>query len=159
MSNADKPTSQLLKEAAIHTILVIGVSGSGKTTLGKQLAERYSAEFIDADDFHSPQAVAKMREGIALSDADRIPWLHRVGSAIRKTEGPVVCACSALTRRYRDLLRTYDPDLRLVFLNPAKPILQKRMEAREHFMPASLLNSQLSLLEPPEDGELLFPYL
>ncbi|MGC8509544.1 MAG: gluconokinase [Acidimicrobiales bacterium] len=133
-------------------IVVMGVSGSGKTTVGLALAARLDAEFLDADDLHSPENRAKMASGHPLDDEDRLPWLHAVGRYMRDATSRgqrVVVACSALKRRYRDLLRTYVPDAPFVYLHGAPAILESRLAGRtNHFMPPSLLASQLADLEP-----------
>ena len=137
-------------------IVVMGVSGAGKTTLGRALAGAVGWDFADADDFHPPENIAKMRAGVPLSDADRAPWLAALGEEAgrRAAAGrPLVLACSALKRTYRDTLRTCVPDARFVFLDGARETLAARLASRDgHFMPASLLDSQLAALEPPSDA-------
>lgn len=126
----------------------MGVSGAGKTTTATALASRLGAVFLDADDLHPAANVAKMAAGVALDDDDRAPWLRAVGEAVAEHEH-VVVACSALKRRYRDLLRDTAPDLIFVLLVPSDDELARRLAAREgHFMPVSLLRSQLATLEP-----------
>lgn len=126
----------------------MGVSGAGKTTTAMALASRLGAVFLDADDLHPAANVAKMAAGVALDDDDRAPWLRAVGEAVAGHEH-VVVACSALKRRYRDLLRDTAPDLIFVLLVPSDDELARRLAAREgHFMPVSLLRSQLATLEP-----------
>ncbi|MDY0830059.1 gluconokinase [Microbacterium sp. BG28] len=129
-------------------ICVMGVSGAGKTTTAMALASRLGAVFLDADDLHPAANVAKMAAGVALDDEDRAPWLRAVGETVAGHEH-VVVACSALKHRYRDLLRDTAPDLIFVLLVPSDDELARRLAAREgHFMPASLLRSQLATLEP-----------
>ncbi|MCU1478179.1 MAG: gluconate kinase [Subtercola sp.] len=133
----------------------MGVSGSGKSTVGSALAAAIGVRFIDADDLHSAANKAKMSAGIALTDADRQPWLATVGDALHSTpgRGPVV-ACSALKRVYRDTLRSFAPDAVCLELEAGVAVLRSRMEHRpEHFMPAALLDSQLGTLEPLEPDE------
>lgn len=133
-------------------IIVMGVSGTGKSTIGRALAGELRLPFIDGDDLHPPANKRKMASGIALSDSDREPWLDAI--AERLTTGPVVVACSALRRAYRDRLRRNCPDLKLVYLSGSKQLLSERLQHRQHaFMPNSLLDSQLMTLEPPTADE------
>jgi len=130
----------------------MGVSGTGKSTIGRALAEALGLPFVEGDDLHPPANVAKMAAGIPLTDADRAPWLDLV--AARLAGSPAVVACSALRRIYRDRLRADAPNLALVYLHGAREVLAARMAARPgHFMPTSLLDSQLATLEPPEPDE------
>lgn len=133
-------------------IVVMGVSGSGKSTIAAALAARVGGTFLDADDFHPPANVAKMRAGVPLTDEDRMPWLAQVADAAVAAEqrnGPAVVACSALRRIYRDALRAVSPGTFFVQLDGSAELLAQRIGARtDHFMPASLLDSQLALLEP-----------
>lgn len=132
-------------------VVVMGVSGAGKTTIARMLAAELGARFLDADDLHSDAARAKMAAGTPLDDADREPWLERVAAA---ATGDVVVACSALKRRYRDILRAGAPGVRFVELDVSRAELERRLAARtDHFMPASLLDSQLATLEPLEADE------
>jgi carbohydrate kinase (thermoresistant glucokinase family) len=140
-------------------IVVIGVSASGKSTLGRALAEALSWEFIEGDDFHPPANVAKMRGGVPLNDADRGPWLADLNRRIVQIDAGgehAVLACSALKKRYRDVLRSGIRDIRFIYLcgNPA--LIRQRMRGRQgHFMPAGLLDTQIATLEPPEDAVLV----
>ena len=134
----------------------MGVSGSGKTTVGERLAAALGLRFADADDLHPQANVDKMARGIPLTDADREPWLDAVAAEL--AAGPVVMACSALRRPYRDRLRAGDPDLRLVSLHGARDLLAERMGHREHFMPVALLDSQLATLEEPGPDESALSY-
>jgi carbohydrate kinase (thermoresistant glucokinase family) len=130
----------------------MGVSGSGKTTVGAALAATLGLRFVDADDLHPEANVEKMAAGVPLTDDDRWPWLDAVGAVL--AEGDVVAACSALRRAYRDRLRGLAPDLALVYLHGTRELLAERMGHRPgHFMPASLLDSQLETLEAPADDE------
>lgn len=134
------------------SIVVIGVAGSGKTTIGASLAARLGMRFVDADNLHPVSNVAKMTAGVPLSDDDRVPWLSAVGEVL--AAGGVVVACSALKRRYRDRLRAFDPSLELIYLRGEPALLSVRIRERPgHFMPASLLDSQLAALEPPTADE------
>ncbi len=133
-------------------LVVMGVSGSGKTTVGAALADALGLPFVDGDELHPAANVAKMAAGIPLDDADRAPWLDAVGAVL--AAGPVVAACSALKRAYRDRLRAAAPALELVFLDGSRELLASRLVARPgHFMPASLLDSQLATLERPSPDE------
>ena len=125
----------------------MGVSGSGKSTVGAALADRLGLPFVDGDALHPPANVEKMAAGIPLTDDDRWPWLELVGR--RLAEGEVVVACSALKRSYRRAILAEAPDARFVHLTGSHELLDLRMQQRlDHFMPASLLESQLAALEP-----------
>ncbi|WP_281450470.1 gluconokinase [Paenarthrobacter nitroguajacolicus] len=130
----------------------MGVSGCGKSTVGSMLGERLAARFKDGDDLHPEANKAKMSAGIPLDDEDRKPWLEEIGRALRRSQdagAPLIIACSALKRSYRDLLRHHAPDVVFIHLSGDRQTLLSRMNAREnHFMPSSLLDSQLSTLEP-----------
>jgi gluconokinase len=133
-------------------IVVMGVSGSGKSTVGKLLAAALELPFVDGDDLHPTENKKKMAAGIALNDADRIPWLDAIGTVLAR--GPVVVACSALRRSYRDRLRAAAPELRLIYLKGSAELLRERLSGRSHaFMPATLLDSQLATLEEPGANE------
>lgn len=135
-------------------IVVMGVSGCGKTTLGEALAAALGLPYVEGDALHSPQNVARMAAGVPLTDADRQDWLHEIGQQLARAGNGVVVSCSALKRSYRDLLRRAAPDLRLVYLRGEPPLLAQRLAARRgHYMPASLLQSQLDTLEPPAPDE------
>jgi gluconokinase len=130
-------------------IVVMGVAGSGKTTIGSALAERLGLPYADADEFHPAANVAKMRAGSPLDDTDRLPWLRAVGVWLAGHPTGGVVSCSALRREYRDLLRTYAPDVTFLHLAGDADVVTARVAARtDHFMPASLVSSQLELLEP-----------
>lgn len=147
-------------------VVVTGVSGSGKSTIGRALADRLGWDLLEGDDFHPAANVEKMRRGVPLDDADRAPWLDRLHAAIadRVAAGNAlagnnaVLASSALKRRYRDRLRQgLDPGaVRFVHLDVDRATLERRLREREgHYMPPSLLDSQLADLEPPTAGEAL----
>jgi gluconokinase len=128
-------------------IVVMGVSGSGKTVVGRALAARLGLPYADGDDFHSAANIAKMKSGLPLDDADRAPWLDAVGAWLAERDG--VVSCSALRRAYRDRLRCFAPQALFVQLNVDPRVLKERVEARQgHFMPSSLLGSQLATFEP-----------
>jgi gluconokinase len=133
-------------------IVVMGVSGCGKSTVAAALAAELRGVYLDADDFHPPANVAKMAAGVPLTDEDRMPWLGVVGEAMAAATDRgdlAVVACSALRRSYRDVLRAAVPDTFFVQLDGSVELLTARITARaEHFMPPSLLASQLALLEP-----------
>ncbi len=132
----------------------MGVSAVGKSTIGRGLADAMQLPFIDADDLHTPAAVEKMRSGVPLTDEDRLPWLHACGRALTAADGGAVIACSALTRRYRDQLRDEASDAIFVHLHADPVHIQERAAQRTgHFMPPSLLASQLATLEPLESDE------
>lgn len=133
-------------------IVVMGVMAAGKTTLAQKLAAALALPFIEGDDLHAPESRAKLAAGAPLTDEDRWPWLARVGEALR-TGG--VAACSALTHRYRDAIRTAaGRELLFVFLDAPREALQQRVATRPgHFASPALLKSQLTLLEPPGTDE------
>ncbi len=133
-------------------IVVMGPSGSGKSAVGSALAERLGFRFIDADDLHPAANVAKMAAGTPLDDADRMPWLDIVAGKLHETGGAVV-ACSALARRYRERILDSAPATVFVELRVSTRELARRMATREHFMPSSLLASQLQTLEHLEPDE------
>ena len=135
----------------------MGVSGSGKTLIGRALAQALALQFIEGDELHPPRNVTLMAAGTPLTDADRADWLAtiaaRLGQAHAAGQGLVV-SCSALKRSYRDVLRSACPGLRLVHLHGSAALLHQRMLSRTgHYMPASLLDSQLATLQPPAADE------
>jgi gluconokinase len=137
-------------------VLVMGVCGTGKSSLASRLAAASGGTLVEADDFHSPANVALMASGRPLGDADRWPWLDAIAEAVGRAgqTGPVAIACSALKRRYRDRLRSGLGDMALIHLTGDPALIRARLEARlDHFMPPSLLDSQLAELEPPEADE------
>jgi gluconokinase len=140
-------------------IVVMGVAGSGKTTVAVQLAERLGWTFAEADDFHPPANVAKMASGIPLTDDDRWPWLAEIAGWIQTAPGDAVITCSALRRSYREVLGAGPARVRYVHLNGTVELLTRRLSSRiGHFMPASMLESQLATLEPlgpDEDGAVI----
>ncbi|MEU3985332.1 gluconokinase [Streptomyces sp. NPDC026672] len=135
----------------------MGVSGTGKTTVARLLAERLGLAFADADDLHPPASIAKMSAGVPLDDADRRPWLESIGRRLREGSAAgtgCVVACSALKRRYRDILRAGCPGVFFLHLTAAPEVLAERIDHRTgHFMPTGLLASQLTALEPLEPDE------
>jgi len=133
----------------------MGPSGSGKSVVGLALAQRLGLPFVDADDLHPAANVAKMAAETPLDDGDRMPWLDVVAATLRDAPGGVVMACSALARRYRDRIRGERAEGGVVFVELRVPQdeLARRMGSREHFMPSSLLISQLQTLEHLEPDE------
>ena len=133
--------------------VVMGVSGSGKTTIGRALARRLGWLFQEGDALHPPENVAKMSAGYPLDDADRAPWLAAIAALIdewRARGKAGVITCSALKRRYREVIIGDRPGVRLVYLAGSRALIAERLAARRgHFMPASLLDSQFATLEPP----------
>ena len=138
-------------------VIVMGVSGCGKSTIGALLASQLRWEFEDADWLHPAANVDKMHNGIPLTDEDRWPWLAAVAAWIddsRRSGGRAVVACSALKRRYRDVLIGDRADVRLVYLKGDEALIARRIATRhEHFMPRSLLHSQFEALEEPGPDE------
>lgn len=136
-------------------LVVMGVSGSGKSTVGAALAQRLGVPFADADDFHPPANIAKMTAGVALDDADRLPWLDAIGTWLADHDaGGGVISCSALKVAYRSVLRDHAPRVGFVHLAGTREVIARRQASRPgHFMPASLLDSQFATLEPlgPEE--------
>ncbi|MBL3687998.1 gluconokinase [Leucobacter zeae] len=133
----------------------MGVSGAGKTTVGELLARELARPFIDADDLHDAEMKGQMARGIPLSDADREPWLDRVGRAIAEADPAVpVIACSALKVAYRDRIRAHAPQVSFVELVGAPGVILDRLRTRTHaYMPPELLDSQLETLEPLTERE------
>ena len=136
------------------TVLIfMGVSGSGKTTVGTLLAKRIGAIYFEGDEFHPPENIEKMHRGVPLTDADREKWLRTLREIITRSldQGRfTVMACSALKAAYRDLLQGGDPCVQFVHLTGPRAVIEERLKARRnHFMPPTLLDSQLATLEPP----------
>jgi gluconokinase len=137
-------------------VVVMGVSGSGKSTVGRLLAVRLGWPFFDADDYHPPGNIEKMRAGQPLTDDDRAAWLRaltRLVAHIAAEGRSAVLSCSALKRAYRDQLRLPGAALRFVFLRGSFELISERLARRKgHYMPADLLASQFEALEEPADG-------
>lgn len=137
--------------------VVMGVSGCGKSTVGAQLAAALDLAFLEGDSLHPASNVARMAAGVALSDADREGWLQTLAGRLQQAQADgrgLVLSCSALKRAYRDILRRGAPDARFLHLQGDYPLLAARMAARTgHYMPLSLLASQLSTLEAPGPEE------
>lgn len=136
-------------------IVLMGVAGSGKSAVGAALAARIDAVYLDGDDLHPPENIARMSRGEPLTDEDRWPWLTLIGQRFAKADGILILGCSALKRRYRDRIRKEaGAPVTFVHLAGSRALIAARMGARAgHFMPASLLDSQFEALEPPEDDE------
>ena len=134
-------------------VVIMGVSGCGKTTVGQLYAQSHGWKFLDADDYHSPQNIAKMREGVPLQDEDRWPWLDRLNALLKEVSSgnkSCVLACSALKQRYRDRIARDLPGLRWVYLKGSFHLIEARLKARKgHYMKAGLLESQFAALEEP----------
>jgi carbohydrate kinase (thermoresistant glucokinase family) len=135
-------------------VVVMGVSGCGKTTVGRLLAQHLEVPFIEGDELHPPRNVELMAAGIALTDEDRSGWLDTVAAELARRPEGAVASCSALRRRYRDRLRRVLPALRFVHLRGDRAVLEERLaQRRGHYMPPTLLESQLQTLEPPAADE------
>lgn len=142
--------------------VVMGVAGAGKTLIGSRLAAALGVEFVEGDEYHPAANVAKMAAGIPLTDDDRTAWLDalaaRIASARRERRGLVVAA-SVLKRAYRDRFRAADPAVTFILLVAPRVVIADRLEHRSgHYMPPSLLDSQLAILEPPDAGEQAWVY-
>ena len=137
--------------------VIMGVSGVGKSTIGTGLAQAFGVPFLEGDAYHPPANVEKMSAGFPLNDDDRAGWLQALAHEIRGAQGRgtgLVLSCSALKRRYRDLLRQADPDLRFVHLHGPRDLIWDRMSKRpNHYMPPALRDSQLRDLEPLQPDE------
>lgn len=136
--------------------ILMGVSGVGKTTIGQILSAKLGWPLFDADEFHSPASIEKMRNGSPLDDADRWPWLDRMNAMLREHEARgenVLLACSALKQAYRDRLAGGTTHLQWIYLKGSFAVIRARLEARKgHYMKAGLLESQFATLEEPHDA-------
>jgi gluconokinase len=163
MMRRDHELQRLWSAALPHTIagpviaIVMGVSGSGKTTVSALLAAAFGCQFQEGDDLHPAENVEKMHGGTPLTDADRMPWLHKIAEEIdgwRARGESGVLTCSALKRSYRDIIIGGRPDVTLVYLKGSYDLIRRRMAARhEHFMPVALLDSQFATLQEPTPDE------
>jgi gluconokinase len=137
--------------------VVMGVAGSGKSVIGAALADALGIEFVEGDKYHSAENVERMSRGIPLTDDDRALWLRSLAARIREARNAgtgLVISCSALKRSYRDILRAEASDLRFVFLKGERALIAERLATRRgHFMPSTLLDSQLDTLEEPSPDE------
>jgi len=140
-------------------VIVMGVAGAGKTEVGRRLASALGWRFVDADSFHSLTSVEKMRNGIALTDTDRDPWLRRLRSEVidgSSPDQPVVLACSCLKATYRHALSAGRDDVRFVYLNASMQLVRERLATRvDHFAGVSLADSQFRELEEPVDAVIV----
>lgn len=138
-------------------IILMGVSGSGKTVIGKALAPKLNAEFIDGDNLHSQRNVDKMASGMPLNDEDRLDWLNliaKVGHDHAEHGTTCIIACSALKKKYRDILRENNPSMKFIYLKGSYELIYSRISKRSHqYMPTSLLESQFYTLEEPKADE------
>ncbi len=134
-----------------HTkLIVMGVTGCGKSSLGRALAQALGATYLEGDDLHPPSSIDKMRRGIALQDSDREPWLKAI-VAMMAQPGSIVASCSALRRRYRDILRAVSPAPGFVHIAITQEQALERVRSRfGHYMPPTLVASQFDALEPPQ---------
>jgi gluconokinase len=136
--------------------VIMGVAGCGKTQVGKLLSQNLAWDFYDADDFHPPENISKMANGIPLNDEDRIPWLaslHDLISSSLERKQPCVLACSALKERYRLQLLDGNPDIQLVYLKGSYELIWSRISARkDHYMKPQMLQSQFEALEEPAEA-------
>lgn len=133
----------------------MGVSGCGKTTIGQGLAKQLGLPFFDADDFHPQSNIDKMKQGIPLTDADRLPWLSQLANNIKTWDehGGAVLACSALKESYRKLLESKTKPITWIYLKGAFEVIQSRLKHRaEHYMKSGMLQSQFDALEEPNYG-------
>ena len=136
-------------------IVIMGVSGCGKTTIGKQLAKQLKLPYFDADDFHPPSNIDKMRQGIPLTDVDRFPWLTQLANNMKTwdKQGGAVLSCSALKESYRTLSASESKNVTWIYLKGSYDVIQSRLEQREgHYMKSNLLQSQFDTLEEPNYG-------
>jgi gluconokinase len=140
----------------------MGISGCGKSTVGSMLAEKMGMRFAEGDAYHPPQNVAKMSEGQPLNDADRLPWLKSMATDIKSwadNDIPAVLSCSALKKSYRKILTSGNPKVRLVHLHGDTQIVRDRMaKRRDHYMPPSLIDSQIATLEIPDERERVLTF-
>jgi carbohydrate kinase (thermoresistant glucokinase family) len=162
MTETDHQPQRVWSPALVHAVtrpvvVVMGVSGSGKSTVAALLAAALGCQFQEGDDLHPPENVAKMRGGTPLTDADRMPWLHKIAEEIDGWRARGECGvltCSALKRSYRDIIIGDRRDVVLVYLKGSRERIHQRMVARHgHFMPLALLDSQFATLEEPTPDE------
>lgn len=137
------------------SVIVMGVASSGKSTVGELLSKKLKASFLDGDDLHSEESIAKMSSGVPLDDADREPWLMKVNNAVAKIEATGstgVIVCSALKKRYRDMIRHGNSKVMFIFLDGTKELVLERIRKREnHYMKQEMVDSQFEALERPDN--------
>jgi gluconokinase len=142
-----------------QAVVLMGVAGSGKTAVGMQVAQKLDWIFLDADNFHPPANIEKMKHGIPLNDADRAPWLQRLHDELQKqmAEGhSVILACSALKESYRNVLRDEATPPAFVYLDVDLQTIRDRLQHRTaHFFPKELMESQFAALEKPKDAIII----
>ena len=163
MTGIDLQPERVWSPALAHAVtspvivVVMGVSGSGKSTVAALLAAALGCQFQEGDDLHPPENVEKMRSGTPLTDADRMPWLHKIAEEIDGWRARGECGvltCSALKRSYRNIIIGDRDDVVLVYLKGPPDLIHRRMAARhEHFMPVALLDTQFETLEEPTPDE------
>jgi carbohydrate kinase (thermoresistant glucokinase family) len=140
--------------AGVRIIVLMGVSGCGKSLVGEALARQLNMEFVEGDEFHTPENRKKMGAGIPLNDEDRLGWLTKLGDLASTSEHPLIISCSALKKSYRDLLGAKGGNLIFVHLHAPREIIEQRIKSRkDHFFDPGLLTSQFETLEPLESGE------
>ena len=134
--------------------MLMGVSGCGKTVIGEALAEKLGVPFLEGDEFHSPENVAKMSSGVPLDDSDRKGWFHALREAVQTQPGSAIVSCSALKRKHREFLANISKTIRFVHLDGERELLEQRIRSRVgHFFDPKLLDSQLASLEKPAPDE------
>ena len=137
-------------------LLLMGVCGVGKSTVGRLLADELGARYIEGDDFHSPENIAKMVSGVALDDADRLPWLNLLGDMLANANQngeSVVLGCSALKESYRKILKASCGDIKVVLLHGSFELIADRLKKRKsHYMSVDMLKAQMECLEKPTDA-------
>lgn len=132
-------------------VLVMGICGTGKSTVAAAIASQLNGSFIEGDDYHPPENVAHMAAGLPLTDGMRLGWLDRLAQVTHNAPAPAVLSCSALRQSYRRRLSSVAGSMRIVYLHGDRALIEARMSARPgHFMPVSLIDSQLATLEPPD---------
>jgi gluconokinase len=152
-----KPRVTMQAIGAPQSYVVMGVAGTGKSTVGAALAQALGLDFVEGDAYHPASNLQRMAAGIPLTDADRSPWLDALAARLRAAEAAgagLVMACSALKRSYREVLRAGTAAVTFIYLHGDRQLLVERLaRRRDHFMPPSLLDSQLAALEPPAPDE------
>ena len=139
---------------AVRNIVLMGVSGCGKSVVGESLALKLGLRFIEGDQFHSPENKNKMESGIPLNDVDRMGWLNQLGKLASKSDEPLIISCSALKKRYREILCSGGANCLFVHLHAPQDIIEPRIKARKgHFFDPRLLKSQFDTLEPLQTDE------